>query len=297
MRESLLRKDVGFPPDGPLRFAVVTAITEHIERTYDSIPRVGGARIVQVGPFELFLKAPNGAWPLYARPRLGVTNISRADVAAVRARQRALGVPEAIEWVHDVTPGLIAAVRADGLPVVEAPLMVLDPTRLPDPSSFAAATLALLEPDSPEFVGLYASSGAVASLAFAAPGTAVGAAGPRERDAATGPVPTDRLDRAAAAIREGRIAEAVARTEAEGVLARAAYQTACGAAELVGIATLPAARRRGLAAAVSAFVARHALDRGCSPVFLAAADDDVARVYGKVGFDRIGTACIAQLAH
>jgi len=28
-------------------------------------------------------------------------------------------------------------------------------------------------------------------------------------------------------------------------------------------------------------------------VFLAAQDDDVARVYGRVGFRRVGTACIA----
>jgi hypothetical protein len=31
-------------------------------------------------------------------------------------------------------------------------------------------------------------------------------------------------------------------------------------------------------------------------VFLSAGGDDVARVYGRVGFRRVGTACIAEPA-
>src|SRR5262249_35984455 len=152
-------------------------------------------------------------------------------------------------------PMLLPAVRATGLAVALAPLMVLDPARLPDPASLTDAELVLLHPDSDEFVGLYAASGAVANLAFAAAGTAVGPAGPRGRAPATPPAAPERLDRSAVGSRSGRTAEAIARTAAEGVVARGAYQGADGAAELVGVATLPSARRRGLAAAVSAFVA------------------------------------------
>jgi len=197
--------------------------------------------------------------------------------------------------VAEASPDLLGAVRASGMPIVFAPLMVLDPDRLPEPASLTDAELVLLDPDSAEFVGLYAAGAAVAALGFAAAGTAVGPAGPAERDAAIGPVATNRLDRAADGFRSGRTCDAIARTAAEGVLAHGAYQGADGAAELVGIVTLPAARRRGLGAAISAFVARHALQRGYDLIFLGAADESVARVYARVGFHRVGTACIAQL--
>ncbi len=66
--------------------------------------------------------------------------------------------------------------------------------------------------------------------------------------------------------------------------------------EIAGVATLPAARRRGLGAAVTAALARRALDDGADLVFLAAGSDDIARVYLRVGFRRVGTACIAEPA-
>jgi len=67
-------------------------------------------------------------------------------------------------------------------------------------------------------------------------------------------------------------------------------------AEVAGVATLPSARRRGLGAAITAALARHAVDSGADVVLLSAGSDDVARVYVRVGFRRIGTACIAEPA-
>jgi ribosomal protein S18 acetylase RimI-like enzyme len=282
------------PTEWALRCAVVTPITERIERTYDAIPRTGGARVESIGPFEVFYQGTEGGWPLYARPRLGTTEFTPDDVRAARRRQRELHVPEAFEWVADVSPMLLPAVRATGLPVTLAPLMVLDPDRLPDPASLTDADLVLLHPDSDEFIGLFAASGAVANLAFATAGTAIGAAGPGERDAAILPTAPERLERSSVGIRSGRMAETIARTPFEGVVARGAYQGAEGAAEIVGVATLPSARRRGLGAAVSALAARHALESGYDLVFLSAANEDVARVYARIGFDRVGTSCIAE---
>jgi ribosomal protein S18 acetylase RimI-like enzyme len=286
------------PTEWTLRFPVVTLIIERIERTYDGIPRAGGARVEAVGPFELFLPAEPGAYPLYARPRLGATEVSVDDVLAVRDRQRELGVPEAFEWVQDITPATLAAVRESGMPVALAPLMVLDPEYLPDPDSLLDASLVellVLDADAAEYAGLFNASSAVANLGFSAMGTGVGAAGPSERDAALAPMPTVRLERSMQGSRTGRTAEAVARTRDEGVLARGAYQGALGAAEVVGVATLPSARRRGLGAAVTALLARHALDHGYDMVFLGAADEAVAHIYGRIGFGRVGTACIAEL--
>jgi ribosomal protein S18 acetylase RimI-like enzyme len=62
-----------------------------------------------------------------------------------------------------------------------------------------------------------------------------------------------------------------------------------GMTELVGIATLPEFRRRGIAAAVTAEMTRYAFSGGVSTAFLTAADDDASRVYQRSGYRRIGT--------
>jgi len=273
--------------------SATTDVLARLERCYDAIPRTGGARVEKSGPFELFVREGPG-WPYYARPRLGTTTVTSADVESLRERQRELGVPEALEWVEDLTPALLPAARVAGLSVLLAPLMVLDPAALPDPASLADATVTLLDPDGPGFPDAYARSGAVAQIGFAAAGTGAGEAGPVERDAAATVPDPAAVELAAAAIRAGTKAQAVAETVAEGVLATGAFQGAEGAAEVVGVATLPAARRRGLGAAVSAGLARHALAIGYDLVFLSAASADVARVYARIGFQRVGTACIAE---
>jgi ribosomal protein S18 acetylase RimI-like enzyme len=213
-----------------------------------------------------------------------------SDVEAVRTRQRALGVPEAFEWVHEVAPLVLPAVAATGLEVLQAPLMVLDPSRLPD----LHGDVVLLDPDAPDFADAHAVSGAVARIGFAGV-----VAMPDPAPVATpDPAPVATPDPAAvtaiaAGIRAGRSTEAVLRTPTEGIVARGGLQRANGAAEIVGVATLPGARRRGHGAAVSAALARHALDQGDDLVFLSAASEDVARVYARIGFHRVGTACIA----
>jgi predicted GNAT family acetyltransferase len=65
-------------------------------------------------------------------------------------------------------------------------------------------------------------------------------------------------------------------------------------AEIIAVGTLPMLRRRGLAGAVTAALVRHALAHGVETVFLSAADDDVARVYERLGFRRAATACFVQ---
>ncbi len=62
-----------------------------------------------------------------------------------------------------------------------------------------------------------------------------------------------------------------------------------GFTELVGIATLPEYRRRGIAGAVTAEMARTAFAEGVKIAFLTAADDDASRVYQRSGFRRVGT--------
>jgi predicted GNAT family acetyltransferase len=65
-------------------------------------------------------------------------------------------------------------------------------------------------------------------------------------------------------------------------------------AEVVGVATLPSARRQGLGAALTAELARHAAGLGVRTVLLSAQDDAVAAIYARVGFRRVGTAHAAD---
>ncbi|HEY0697941.1 MAG TPA: GNAT family N-acetyltransferase, partial [Micromonospora sp.] len=89
---------------------------------------------------------------------------------------------------------------------------------------------------------------------------------------------------------------AVVEDPAVGALAAGTAMRVGGTAEVAGIATLPTARRRGLGTAVTAALARQLLDAGTELVFLSAGSEDIARVYLRAGFRRIGTACIAEPA-
>ncbi|MCW2575318.1 MAG: putative acyltransferase, partial [Modestobacter sp.] len=63
--------------------------------------------------------------------------------------------------------------------------------------------------------------------------------------------------------------------------------------EVVGVATLPRFRGRGLGAGLTSALVEHARQTA-DLVFLSAGDDDVARVYERAGFARVGTTCLAE---
>jgi GNAT superfamily N-acetyltransferase len=269
-----------------------------IERYYDAAPRPG-SRTEEVGPFTLFVNERPGGWPYYARPRLGLDVASDGgptaqDVEAVRGRQRELGVPEALEWVHETTPALRDAVRAAGLQVHEHPLLVLA-EQVPAAPAAPGVRVRVVPADDPALPAVQAAI----HLGFGEPGTDVGATGPTERDAAV----TGRHDAVREGIRSGWQVLVTAE-DAGGPAAGGSHNprripradgSAELATELTGIATLPAARRRGLGAAVTAALVADARARGVDLVLLSASDDAVARVYEKVGFRRVGTACVAEM--
>ncbi|WP_426561731.1 GNAT family N-acetyltransferase [Angustibacter sp. McL0619] len=262
-------------------------LLRRIETFYDAVPRLG-ARAEVLGPLVLFVREGAG-WPYYARPTSPDVHITELDVRAVRARMSQLAVPHQFEWVHDLTPSLTEAVASNGLPVQRCPLMVLDVDALTVPL-VADVEVQLGGPDDDDL----AASEAVASVAFGAGiGTRVGEAGLAERAQAEAAQDPARLASRRDGIRRGEQVRAVART-ADGPVGSGGYQHAAGVAELVGIATLPAFRRRGIAAALAGVLASAALEDGQHTVFLAAQDEDVARVYERVGFRRLATAGIAE---
>jgi len=267
-----------------------------LERFYDAVPR-DAAVVEDIGEFVLFVRQGEG-WPYYARPRLGSDTPSASDVTAVRRRQRDLGEPEAFEWVHETHPDLLAVARSAGLDVLLAPLMVLERAALVPDLPLPDATVRLLDPAAPTFAADLSAHRAVAHLGFSNPpsaGIGGGVGGPAERDAAP-PLGEAMVEAQRQRYASGRFTGAVAESPSEGILSSGMIQQVRDVAEIVGVATLPSARGRGYASQLTAALARHALENEAELVFLSAGDDDTARLYSKVGFRRIGTACIAQPA-
>ncbi|MFE9553046.1 GNAT family N-acetyltransferase [Streptomyces sp. NPDC006703] len=258
---------------------------DEIERYYDAVPR-SSARVEDFGPLSLFVREGAG-WPFYARPAAGRSGpVTAADVDAVRARQRELGVPEAFEWVAEVSPALRAAVEESGLAVHEHPLMVLDPGA---PAAGPHPLVRILDAADP----LLHAALVVPHLAFAAPGTAVGPAGPCELAAEiTARAGDGRAEQVADRIRAGR--SGVAAAFENGLpLCSGMHNPVGPVTEIAGLGTLPSARRRGLGRAVTAALIADARARGARTVFLSAGDEDVARMYATLGFRPAGTALIA----
>lgn len=224
-------------------------------------------------------------WPYYARPRVGAGHAFTAeDVAAVRARQAELNVPQMFEWVHETAPTLRGAIDAD---VTEVPLLILDRSRWRPVDPPGGMELRLLDADDE---ALAAALG-VEHVGFAAPGTAPGPQAITERDVYE--VDAARLEYLRTRIRRGTSVTAVATSE-YGPVAVGTLRPVGAVAEIVAVATLPAVRRQGLGGAVTAMLVEHALESGIETVFLSAASDDVARVYERLGFRRAGTACFVQ---
>ena len=226
------------------------------------------------------------AWPYYARPRLGATEFTAEDVNAARARMKEASQPEIFEWVGENAPGLADAIRAAGLDVLELPLMQLDRSLWRAPET--TVPLRFLTGEEPDL----ATALAVATVGFsdAASGTAPGPQGRDERDAAAEKVDPRYVSDMAERLRSGATVTAVAETEL-GPVAIGSHRLVGGVCEVVGVATLPVVRRQGLGGAVTGAVVEHALAHGADIVFLSADGDDVARVYARLGFRRVGTAC------
>lgn len=265
---------------------MTTELMNRVERYLDAVPR-SRADAEQVGPFTLFRSRIR--WPFFARPTLGWTpgRVAADDVTALRAYQRELGVPESIEWVGEIAPDLATACRDAGLRVSEHPLLVHhDPLAVPVPDGIR---LRRLGPDD----DAVAAGQVVASLGFAASGTAPGAVGPAERDAALRARPAEASDDLRSLMRDGLSVYVVAEDE-HGVLCAGGHSPVGDVTEIVGVATLPSARRRGLGAAVTGTLVADAVRRGIEVIVLSADDDAVARVYERVGFRRVGTAFTAD---
>jgi ribosomal protein S18 acetylase RimI-like enzyme len=273
-----------------------------IEEYYDAVPRAA-SRVEELPPLRLFVKQGSG-WPYYARPAQTDSTaviFSAEHVTRVRARQRELGLPEAFEWVHEPAPGLRAATAEAGLHVHEHPLMALDTlARARAVRAEAPAGMRVRLVDADESDEALARMDAVAHVGFGSAGTAVGEDGLEAVAARAPEAKPEALAFRRERLRSGRTVSAVvelsdtAHQHHGWPVSVGSHQPVGDVSEVVGVATLPAFRRRGIGAAVVNLLVEDALRRGVRTVFLSAGDEDVARMYGRLGFRRLATACIAE---
>jgi predicted N-acetyltransferase YhbS len=256
-----------------------------VERYFAAAP-LPDARIEAVGALDVPIGDP--AWPYPARPRPGAGPVTADDVAAAVALQEEAGLPPALEWVHERSPAAAAAAAAAGLSVDELPLLVAaDPVELLLPAGVRLYIVGADDPEVPNYQR-------VAAIAFAHPG---GRADVREAPLDTSPEAQARTAVLRERIATGRTVMMVAVENGEPV-AVGSHQPVdvdgTEVSEVVGVATLPRLRARGLGAAMASALVAHARETA-EMVFLTAGDDDVARVYERVGFAQLATSGAAEL--
>ena len=255
-----------------------------IERYFAAAP-LPDARIETAGALDVPVGSP--AWPYPARPRPGAGTVTADDVRAALALQDAAGLPAALEWICERSPSTARAAREAGLTVEELPLLVAaDPVELLLPAGVRLYLVGADDPQLPRYLRM-------AAIAEAHPG------GPAHVDGApalTTPETSPRITALRERIASGRTVMMVAVEEGEPV-AIGSHQPidvdGTEVSEIVGVATTPRLRGRGLGAGLVSALVAHARE-SADLVFLSAGDDDVARIYERVGFARLATTGVAD---
>lgn len=251
-----------------------------LDRYFDAVPR-SVTRTEEIGPFTLFINQGDG-WRYYARPRPGETSFGGDDVRMVLARQRELEQPRQFEWVVDIAPGVGPAAAEAGLEMEDRPLMAMqardfEPAPLPP-----GAEIRILAPDDD-----IATATAVAMIGFGDAGTGDGEAGVDRLPAVAAAIDARTIEFARTRMAAGTTALAVATVDGIPV-ASGSHQPTGGVTEVTGVACLPTFRRRGLGAAVTSALVADALAGGVETLCLSAGDDEISRIYARVGFREVG---------
>ncbi len=247
---------------------------------------------VAAGPLDVPIGPP--AWPFPARPRPGTRTVRADDVRAAVALQEEAGLPAAIEWVVERTPSVGAAAREAGLVVTDFPLLVVDdPVELLLPVGVRLYLVGAEDPQLPHYQHLLESG-------FAPHAESAERAGP-DGDADEGdPDDGGPPDGARAAVLRERVATGrtvVMVAVEDGIpVAVGSHQPVdvdgTEISEVVGVASSPLRRGRGVGAALASALVAQARETA-DLVFLTAGDDDVARVYERVGFAWLGSTGVA----
>ncbi|MFD8570446.1 GNAT family N-acetyltransferase [Streptomyces sp. NPDC059639] len=229
---------------------------------------------VEIGGFVLGFD-PDTTSPFinYATPLPGAAP-GAADVAALIAAFRERDLVPRLEFAPDAAPEAAAALTAAGFTTeAEHTYLVCTPDTLAVPEAGPHVT-------APESDTDYLHLDGALAEAFG------GEFSSSDEGAA-------RLRRTADTGGAVRLVRAADGTVAGGALCSA---PAAGTAELAGVGTRPAHRGQGIAAAVTAELARTMLrERGVGSVWLEYGGQDSRRVYERVGFQPCGTRLYARL--
>ncbi|HVS85377.1 MAG TPA: GNAT family N-acetyltransferase [Gaiellaceae bacterium] len=223
--------------------------------------------VERVGPFSAtFARSSDHPAFNYAVPD-EAAQPSAADVAALVEIFRARDLRPRLEYVAALGPAVEPALTAAGFaPELRAPLMVLRHVDASPP------------PKGIEL--LQAVSDAHVRAAVAAQHEAYGELGEPSPEWLAGVRRS--LDAG------GALALALEASTGEAAGAGQCTPPLDGAAELTSIGVRASFRRRGIAAALTSVLAQQMREREVDLVYLTAAGESEARIYARVGFERIG---------
>lgn len=224
---------------------------------------------VRVGPFTVRYDAD---WPIppvnYAVPDHGASPTAdeiKALIEVFRERER---LPR-LEFLPSCAPGLEPALLEAGFTVERrAPLLACPPQALVTPPQVPGIAFTVLSDE--------AGYRAAAGVQHAGYGM--------EGEATEGEIGGLRK------VTEGGGVAVLATDTTDGtpVAAGSCSIPVDGLSELTGLAVAASHRRRGIGAALSAYLTARAFDRGCRTVWLEPGDADVERVYAAIGYTRVG---------
>lgn len=231
-------------------------------RAAAALPR----RVIDLGPFELYLEARQPErWFTYAIPRDGATP-TPADVARLVDESTAHARLPRTEYLPALAPAVEPALLEAGFEVeLRGPLM--------------ACTAAQAAPPVPGLT--------LETLDKAGPFEPLAAFIAIQREA-FGDDPGDPQADVAAFRRRAGGTSVLARADGVPVGAGSLLHPQLGCAEVVGIGTAPAYRGRGIAAAVTAELTRHAFGLGAELAFLTPGGAEAQRIYERAGYAGIG---------
>ena len=226
--------------------------------------------VERIGPYLLYFRRDSDMPEIsYARPVYGEREGTLEEIAAVRAAFVAHSRRPRWEYLEELNPELAEKLVDAGFPVpTPRPLQVVTAERF-HPERSTVAEIRPITLDEAQ------ATDAVLAAAFGG-----------NPDEADGSFLRGLMERGAyvvAAFVDGK------------PVAAGLHSPVGQTTEVAGVGTALAWRRKGLAGAVTTALVEDALSRGCTCIFLSAGDESVARVYGRLGFERVGTALDTML--
>jgi ribosomal protein S18 acetylase RimI-like enzyme len=214
----------------------------------------------------------------YDDPRLPLTHVAipnaptvpdpLAVVRQIRIAGARRGAPARVQMIDAYAPELLKRLEGAGFQTAERiPVLAMHPDGLIEPPGVEGLRIDTVDRGSAEALAAYVDA-YMQGFGMARP----------PREAGIGMLRQELADRAAFLARVGGDPAGTAQLR----------RVREGVTELGSVSVVPAYRRLGIGAAVTAHAARAAFERGADLVFLLAESEDSTRLYERIGFARVG---------